>query len=121
MSSKVTGLSFNECLFSGPSITKPLFSILLRYRVDRIAIIPDMEEAFLQITVTEKHRNFIRFFWYKDVENINCNKILTAKLISYCICRLLFGVALSSFILSAILQNTLRRTNILILISRKIS
>ena len=53
-SSKITGPSLNECLFSGPSpvdtvdtdnlrpvstgsITEPLFSILLRFRVDRIA------------------------------------------------------------------------------------
>ena len=101
-SSKPTGPSLNECLFPGPSITEPWFSILLCFRFDRIAMIADIEKAFLQIAVTE-HRNFIRFLWY-DVENINCNNILTAKLTPYRFCHLLFGVTSSMFILSATLQ-----------------
>ena len=72
-SSTITGPSLNECLFSAPSITEPLYSILLRFRVDRIAIIADIEKVFLQIAVTKKHINFIRFLWYNDAENINCN------------------------------------------------
>ena len=51
-------VSLNECLFSGPSITKPLFSILLSFRVDRIAMIADIKKAFLQIAVTEKQASF---------------------------------------------------------------
>ena len=42
--------------------------------------------------------------WYNDVENINCNNILTAKLTPYRICHLLFGVTSPPFILSATLQ-----------------
>ena len=67
-------------------------------------MIADIEKAFLQIAVTEKHRNVIRFLRYNDVENINCNNILTAKLTPYHICRLLFGVTLPPLILSATLQ-----------------
>ena len=44
----------NECLFSGSSINEPLFSILFRFCVDRIVTIANIEEAFLQIAVTEK-------------------------------------------------------------------
>ena len=61
MSSKITGLSLNECIFSGPSIIGILFSILLRFHVDRIAMIADIQKALLQIAVTEKHKNFTRF------------------------------------------------------------
>ena len=103
-SSKTTGSSLNEFLFSGPSITEALFSILLHFRVDRIAMVADIEKAFLQIAVTEKHRNFIRFLWYNDVQNINYNNILIAKLTPYHICHVLFGVTLSLFILSDTLQ-----------------
>ena len=67
-------------------------------------MIADIEKAFLQIAVTEKHRNVIRYLRYNDVENINCNNILTAKLTPYHICRLLFGVTLPPLILSATLQ-----------------
>ena len=103
-SSKITGPSLNECLYSGPSITEPLFSILLRFRVDRIALIADIEKAFLQISVSPKHRDFIRFLWYSDIENISSSNILNAEITEYRLCRLLFGVTSSPFILSATLQ-----------------
>ena len=50
-------VSLNECLFSRASITKSLFSILLRFRADSIAMIADIKKAFLQI-VTEKQTSF---------------------------------------------------------------
>ena len=56
-----------------------------------------------QIAVT-KDRNFVRFLWCNDIENININNILTAKLTLYRIFRLFFGVKLSPVILSPTLQ-----------------
>ena len=78
--------------------------ILLRFRVHRRAMIADIAKAFLQTAATGKHRNFIRFLWYNDVEKINCSNILTAKLTPCRICHLLFGVTSSQLILSATLQ-----------------
>lgn len=57
-SSKITGPLLNECLFSRPFITANLFSILLCLSVDQIAMFSGIENVFLQIAVTEKHRNF---------------------------------------------------------------
>ena len=103
-SSKISEPSLNDCLFSGPSITEPLFPILLRFRADRIALIAGIEKAFLQISISPKHRDFIRFLWYDDIENINCENILNSNLVIYRFCRLLFGVTSSPSILSATLE-----------------
>ena len=60
-SSKITGPKLNGCLFSGLSITEVLFSIFLLSRVDRIAMIADIEKAFLQIAVSEKRKLYSIF------------------------------------------------------------
>ena len=41
-------------------------SILLRFRVYPIAILADIEKAFLQIAVQEHDRDVTRFSWYTD-------------------------------------------------------
>ena len=103
-SSKVSGPSLNDCLFSGPSITEPLFPILFLFRADRIALIADIEKAFLQISISPKYRDYICFLWHDDIENINCENILNSNLVIYRLCCLLFGVTSSPFILSATLE-----------------
>ncbi|XP_065680571.1 uncharacterized protein LOC136094525 [Hydra vulgaris] len=45
-SARTSGPSLNECLFSGPSLTTSLYSILLRFRAKRIALIADIEKGF---------------------------------------------------------------------------
>ena len=42
------GPSLNDCLHVGPSLTQLLFDILLRFRCNRIALIADIEKAFLK-------------------------------------------------------------------------
>ncbi|XP_065664600.1 uncharacterized protein LOC136086241 [Hydra vulgaris] len=100
-----SGPSLNECLFSGPSLTTSLYSILLRFRAKRIAIIADIEKAFLNIALAEKHRDFVRFLWYKDLFDLDNNNLKSADLSVYRLCRVLFGVTSSPFLLSATLIN----------------
>ncbi|XP_065672138.1 uncharacterized protein LOC136089963 [Hydra vulgaris] len=81
--------SLNDCLHSGPYLTTLLYGVLIRFRVNKIAFIADIEKAFLSISISEKHRNFIRF----------CDH----KLITYRLCRVLSVVTSSPFLLSATL------------------
>ena len=47
-SSKVAGeISLNECLHPGPNLLPLIFDVLLRFRMNKIALIGDLEKAFL--------------------------------------------------------------------------
>ena len=41
--------SLNDCLYTGPSLNPLLFEILVRFRENRVALVGDIEKAFLYI------------------------------------------------------------------------
>jgi hypothetical protein len=60
-SARSNGPSLNDCLYVGPSLLPLLFDILLRFRLHRIALVADIEKAFLNISISEEDRDFLRF------------------------------------------------------------
>ena len=62
-SAKGPGTSLNDCLHTGPSLNTLIFDILIRFRVYKVAMIADIEKAFLNIAITPEHRDYLRFFW----------------------------------------------------------
>ncbi|XP_069133524.1 uncharacterized protein [Argopecten irradians] len=65
-SAEFKGTSLNQNLLSGPNLTNSLLSILLRFRKDKYAVSADIEQMFYRFLVKEEHRNFLRFFWYRN-------------------------------------------------------
>ena len=66
-SAKVNGShSLNDCLYPGPSLTATLFRAFLRFRIHNIAFVGDIEKAFLQIGLHPSHRDFVRFYGFKN-------------------------------------------------------
>ncbi|XP_023930308.1 uncharacterized protein LOC106157407 [Lingula anatina] len=63
---KYEGYSLNENLLTGPNQTNSLLGVLLRFRKDRIAVTADIQQMFYSFLVNEEHRDFLRFFWYRD-------------------------------------------------------
>ena len=53
--------SLNDCLYPGPSLTATSFGVLLRFRIHNIALVGDIEKAFLQIGLHSSHKEFVRF------------------------------------------------------------
>ncbi|XP_065679024.1 uncharacterized protein LOC124814956 [Hydra vulgaris] len=102
-SSSVDGPSLNDCLYPGPSLTTSLYGILLRFRAQKIAFVADIEETFLQITLSPEDRDCVRFLWFENINSLNKDNIFTQKIIPYRICRVLFGVTSSSFLFFATL------------------
>ena len=102
-SATISGPSLNDCLHSGPSLTTLLNGVLIRFRVNKIAFIADIEKAFLNISISEKHRDFIRLLWYENINNLDIKNLKDHKLVTYRLCRVLFGATSSPFLLSAIL------------------
>ena len=60
-SAKMKGPSLNDCLYTGPSFSQSIFDILLQFRFHRVALVGDIEKAFLMVSVQEKDRDSLRF------------------------------------------------------------
>ena len=54
--------SLNECLHRGPVILEDLCGVLMRFRLNKVALIADVEKAFLQIGLQPDGRDVARFF-----------------------------------------------------------
>jgi len=71
-----------------------------------IAILSDIEKAFLQVGIQEGERDVTRFLWFKDPsrpDKVNGN------LCVYRFCRVPFGIICSPFLLEATLQYHLKQ------------
>ena len=95
------GTSLNDCLHKGPSLTPLLFDILVRFREKRVALIGDIEKAFLNIEVDKEDRDFLRFLWFDDVYDP------TSKVVVYRFCRVVFGLNASPFLLNGTIRHHL--------------
>ena len=62
-SAKTSGPSLNDCLHVGPSLNQKIYDILLRFRLHKIAVIADIEKAFLMIQIAEEDQDVLRFLW----------------------------------------------------------
>lgn len=59
--------------------------LLMRFRMNRIGIVANIEKAFLQVGLQVEDRNAIRFFWLKDTSllstdtNIEVNRFCRVR------------------------------------------
>ena len=66
-SSKTSGPSLNDYLYKGPKFHQLILNLLLRFRCYKVALVANLEKAFLMIAVEEKDRDILRFIWVDDV------------------------------------------------------
>ena len=86
----------NDCLETGPNLNPDLFGVLLRFRRFRLAWIADVEQAFLNVQLTENDSNALRFLWIRSPEN--------HEVVHYKWKRLPFGLNSSPFVLRAVFK-----------------
>lgn len=60
--------SLNKQLLSGPDLTNNLVGVLLRFRLNPVAVTSDIEAMFHQIEVPVRDRNCLRFLWWENGE-----------------------------------------------------
>ena len=58
--------SLNENLHRGPIILEDLCGLLMRFRINRVALIADVEKAFHQVGLQPEDRDVTQFLWLKD-------------------------------------------------------
>ena len=98
-SSKPTdGISLNDCLLTGPSLTAKLHDILLTFRQGKFAITADISKAFHRIIVNEQDRDYLKFLWF----NLETEEQRTFRLHVG-----MFGATCSPYLLQETLQTHL--------------
>ncbi|KAF2890893.1 hypothetical protein ILUMI_15280, partial [Ignelater luminosus] len=55
--------SLNHCLEKGVNLIELIPTILLRFRDQKIGVVSDIHKGFLQISLHEADRGFLRFLW----------------------------------------------------------
>ncbi|PFX32652.1 hypothetical protein AWC38_SpisGene2517, partial [Stylophora pistillata] len=97
--------SLNESLHRGPVILEDLCGLLLRFRLHKVALVADVEKAFLQVGLQPDDRDVTRFLRLKDpsmptVEN-------NVQILRFT--RVPFGMISSPFLLAATIKNHLTK------------
>ncbi|XP_074662167.1 uncharacterized protein LOC141914773 [Tubulanus polymorphus] len=65
-SAKFRGISLNNVLLTGPDLSNSLLGVLMRFRKETVAVTADVQHMFHCFIVREDHRNYLRFWWYRD-------------------------------------------------------
>ena len=60
------GTSLNKQLLSGPDLTNLLIGVLIRFRMEPIAVMADIEKMFYQVKVPENQQRYLKFLWWRD-------------------------------------------------------
>ena len=63
---KYQGTSLNESLMQGPDLTNNLVGVLLRFRLETIAVAADIESMFYEVKVPKQDRDSMRFLWWPN-------------------------------------------------------
>ena len=97
------GPSLNDCLHVGPRFNQRINKLLFRFRTYRVALVADIEKAFLMISVDFDDCDVLRFLW---VENLFAEEI---KLVALRFMRVVFGMSSSPFLLNAPVRHHLEK------------
>ena len=91
-------LSLNDVIHGGPSLLVDLAETLMNFRIHNVAIVADIQKAYLALALNPDDRDAFRFLWYEGDETVE-----------YRFARVPFGVIVSSFLLHAVLQSHFHR------------
>jgi hypothetical protein len=100
-SSEDNNPSLNDVLEMGPNLLPEVLATLLRFRERPVAVIGDIQQAFLQLSLDPKDRDLTRFLWYKIAQDDKGDYYTTDEVATYRFTRLAFGLTCSPFLLSA--------------------
>ena len=93
-------LSLNEYLHKRPTLLNDIINMITKLRIGTYVVTSDLEEAFLQVSIKKSDRNFFKFIWFEQKEEI----IYEYK-------RVPFGQSCSHFLINATLRHHLLREN----------
>ena len=96
VSAKTTsGISLKDQLMVGPTVHSSLVDVLLRFRLNRIALTADVSKMYRAIVLPPEDRDYHRFLWRNNMDE---------GLKDYWMTRVTFGVSSSSFVANMCLK-----------------
>jgi len=101
--------SLNDVLEMGPNLLPEVLATLLRFLEYPVAIIGDIQQAFLQLPLDRRDRDLTRFLWYRTPRDDKGNYCTTNEVVTYIFTRLPFGLTCSPFLLSATVRELAAR------------
>ena len=96
-------VSLNECLEVPEAFFTDLFSVLVRFRCHNVAMIADIEKAFLRIGIKEEDRDALRVIWVVDPFAEELEEIILR------FTRVTFGVGPSMWHLGVVIKHHLKK------------
>ncbi|KAL9958393.1 hypothetical protein ACROYT_G035399 [Oculina patagonica] len=99
--------SLNESLHRGPIILEDLCGLLMRFRLNKVALVADVEKAFHQVGLQSEDRDVTRFVWLKDATKPTLENNVQVLRFT----RVPFGMISSPFLLAATVKYHLNRAD----------
>jgi hypothetical protein len=96
--------SLNDCMYRGHVFLENILTLLLRFRCWPVAILADIEKAFLQVGLQHQERDVTRLLWVRNLRKPPDKE----NLVTYRFCRVPFGVKSSPFLLGATVSHHLK-------------
>ena len=89
--------SLNECLYRGKNMVADLCGTLVRFRIPLIAVVADIEKAYLQLELEAQDRDTTRFLWLKNIRLPPSKDNIWELRFR----RVIWGIVTASFLLAA--------------------
>lgn len=97
---KQAGESLNDHMFAGLKLQQELVKVLLRFCLQPIALVGDIQEMFLQGSLKEEDQKYVRFLWCESPQH---------HVSIYQFKRLVFGSRASPYLASRAIQEIERQ------------
>ena len=89
-------VSLHDVLYKGPCLNADFFNLFrvhpTKFRVHPIVLTVDIEKAYLQISIDDEHRDYLRLLWYRNLQE--------ESIINYRFTTVIFGVTSYQFLLN---------------------
>ena len=89
-------LSLNNLIYTGCNLLSDLFAVVVCFQFNRIAIVSDIEKAFLQLSIAHPDRNYVQFLWFDKHDP----QFAFSNVIVFHFMRVAFGIIASPFLLN---------------------
>ena len=92
------GPSLNDLLWAGPNLLANLIGVLVRFRLPRLAVVADIQKAFLMVSVKPADRDFLKILWVDRQGNHRVSRFQ----------RVCFGISPGPWLLLCTLEEHLK-------------